>query len=79
MSGTKSGGLKAKQTNTELYGKDWYSKIGKLGGSAEHKGPRGFAAMPPEKRQAAGRKGGSNGSRSKKNYTVVKTDGNESR
>lgn len=32
MSGTKAGGAKAAVTNKELHGKDFYSRIGKLGG-----------------------------------------------
>jgi len=33
MAGTISGGKQAAATNKQKYGKDFYSKIGKLGGS----------------------------------------------
>lgn len=33
MSGSYAGGKKAEKTNKERYGKDWYSKIGRIGGS----------------------------------------------
>lgn len=32
MAGTKSGGLSAAQLNKKLYGEDYYSRIGKIGG-----------------------------------------------
>ena len=41
MSGTRAGGLKARDKNKELYGNDWYSKIGKIGG--KKCGMKGFA------------------------------------
>lgn len=56
-----TGGLLAAQTNMERYGKDFYSRIGSKGGKAI--GIKGFAAMPPEKRREAGRKGGSKSTR----------------
>lgn len=56
MAGTKEGGLKAAQKNRERYGEDWYSRIGRVGGKNGHTG--GFASMPKEKVQEAGRKGG---------------------
>lgn len=55
MAGNKIGGRKAAETNKRLYGKDWYAKIGKIGGSNGHTG--GFAANP-ELAKEAGRKGG---------------------
>lgn len=58
MAGTKAGGIKARETNLERYGEDYYQNIGYKGGSAEHLYPRGFAAMPQWKRQQAGAKGG---------------------
>lgn len=61
MSGTIKGGQKAAATNKERYGKDWYAKIGKIGGKNGHTG--GFASMSPEKIKAAGRKGGLTSSR----------------
>lgn len=56
MSGTKAGGLKARETNRTKYGEDFYSRIGTEGGSK--KVQKGFARMAPEKRREAGRKGG---------------------
>lgn len=55
MPGTKAGGAKAAETNKRLYGKDWYAKIGQIGGRNGHTG--GFAANPELAREA-GRKGG---------------------
>lgn len=55
MPGTRSGGLKARQTNIKLYGDDFYKKIGSLGGRAI--GYKGFAANP-ELARKAGSKGG---------------------
>ena len=56
MSGTKAGGLKARNTNIERHGKDFYHRIGKKGGQNGHTG--GFAANP-DLAKIAGRKGGS--------------------
>lgn len=55
MSGTKSGGKKAAKTNIRLHGKDFYKRIGQIGGRNGHTG--GFAANP-ELARIAGRKGG---------------------
>ena len=55
MAGTMAGGQKAAETNKRLYGKDWYAKIGQIGGRNGHTG--GFAANPELAREA-GRKGG---------------------
>ena len=55
MPGTKAGGLKAKKTNYELYGQDFYREIGRKGGQNGHTG--GFAANP-ELARLAGAKGG---------------------
>lgn len=55
MAGNKVGGQKAAETNKRLYGKDWYAKIGQIGGRNGHTG--GFAANPELAREA-GRKGG---------------------
>lgn len=63
MVATVEGGRKAAATNKAKYGDNFYINIGRKGGSAPRKGPRGFAAMPPEKRREAGRLGGSNSSR----------------
>lgn len=55
MAGTKAGGLKARQTNIERHGKDFYREIGRMGGMNGHTG--GFAANP-ELARLAGAKGG---------------------
>lgn len=60
MSGTKLGGMKARNTNIERYGKDFYKKIGAIGGRNGHTG--GFAANP-ELARLAGKKGGHMSSR----------------
>ncbi len=57
MSGTIIGGRKTAKTNKERHGEDFYKKIGHLGGSVKGVA-KGFALMPREKRQEAGRKGG---------------------
>lgn len=59
MSGTLEGGRKARDTNYKLHGKDFYKRIGAIGGR-NGKGPNytgGFAANP-ELARMAGRKGG---------------------
>lgn len=58
MSGTRKGGKAAARTNMKKYGPDFYSEIGRIGGSTKTSKPKGFAAMPREKVIAAGRKGG---------------------
>lgn len=55
MAGTKAGGIKAAKTNKKLHGKNFYKKIGSIGGKNGHTG--GFAANP-ELAKIAGRKGG---------------------
>lgn len=55
MAGTKAGGMKAAETNKKRYGKDFYKKIGSVGGKKSTTG--GFAANPELAREA-GRKGG---------------------
>ena len=55
MSGTLAGGRKARDTNYKLHGKDFYKRIGAIGGRNGHSG--GFAANP-ELARMAGRKGG---------------------
>lgn len=56
MSGTKEGGRKAATTNKLRHGKDFYSRIGAIGGRNGHTG--GFCSMTPEQRAECGRKGG---------------------
>ena len=43
MAGTKAGGLKARATNYQRYGKDHYRRIGAIGGRKSNTG--GFACM----------------------------------
>ena len=65
MSGTKVGGIKARETNYKNNGPDFYSKIGKIGGRNGHTG--GFASdvvgedglTGRERARVAGAKGGS--------------------
>ena len=52
---TKAGGIKAAKTNYERHGKDFYKRIGKIGGQNGHTG--GFFANR-ELAKEAGRKGG---------------------
>jgi hypothetical protein len=42
MAGTTKGGARAASTNKKKYGKDFYARIGKMGGQAGHTG--GFYA-----------------------------------
>lgn len=62
MAGNKEGGKKAAATNKKRWGKDWYARIGRIGGQ-RCGSKKGFAAMPIEKVKAAGRKGGCKSSR----------------
>lgn len=55
MPGTKAGGMKAAKMNKQLYGDDFYRRIGSKGGRNGHTG--GFAANPALAR-VAGAKGG---------------------
>ena len=55
MPGTKTGGLKARETNLKKYGKEFYRIIGSKGGQNGHTG--GFASNPALAR-TAGAKGG---------------------
>ena len=55
MAGTKAGGLKAAVTNKSKYGKDFYARIGAVGGRNGNTG--GFAANPALAK-IAGAKGG---------------------
>lgn len=63
MAGTKEGGKKAAATNKAKYGKEFYAKIGAVGGRKGHTG--GFAANP-ELARIAGAKGGKISRRTKK-------------
>lgn len=60
MAGTYEGGIAAAQTNKELYGEDFYVRLGHLSQIAWRKNgrkPRGFAANQ-ELASRAGKKGG---------------------
>ena len=63
MAGTKLGGAKAAATNKKKYGKDFYARIGAMGGKNGHTG--GFYANRKLARQA-GAKGGRISRRGKK-------------
>lgn len=54
MAGTKLGGKKAAQTNKTKYGRDFYARIGKMGGTVS----RGGGFTDPEVAREAGAKGG---------------------
>jgi len=55
MAGTVAGGKKAAATNKARYGKDFYKKLGKVGGS---KGTTGGFYADRDLASWAGRKGG---------------------
>lgn len=64
MGGTRAGGLLTAKTNKELYGEDWYQRIGAIGGKKGTKDGaiKGFASMrangQTQKIREAGRRGG---------------------
>ena len=60
MAGTSAGGKKASETNRKLHGKDFYARIGSIGGRNGHTG--GFASNP-ELARKAGAKGGRSSAR----------------
>lgn len=73
MPGTKTGGLKARETNLKKYGKEFYRIIGSKGGQNGHTG--GFAANPALARVAGSiggkksrRTGKTTGDRKEKEY-----------
>ena len=66
MSGTKAGGIKARESNYKNNGRDFYIKIGSKGGRHSHKG--GFYANP-DLAKKAGAKGGSISRRGEANKT----------
>lgn len=55
MAGTVTGGKKAAARNKELYGKEFYARIGAIGGKKT--GKKGFA-LDRERARLAGQKGG---------------------
>ncbi|MFE7720127.1 KGG domain-containing protein [Nocardia rhizosphaerihabitans] len=70
MAGTTAGGKKAAEKNRELYGADFYAKIGAKGGRLGHTG--GFAANP-ELARIAGAKGGRKSKRKPKTSAVAES------
>lgn len=60
ISGTRKGGIKARDTNLERHGKDFYKNIGAVGGS---KGFTGGFYGNPELAKRAGKIGGRNSHR----------------
>lgn len=62
MAGTKEGGKRAALTNYKLHGRDFYTRIGRIGGKNGNTG--GFAANP-ELAKIAGAKGGRKSKRGK--------------
>ncbi len=69
MAGTKDGGTKAAATNKAKHGKDFYARIGAMGGK---KGRTGGFAANPELARIAGAKGGRISRRRKKDDTAAK-------
>lgn len=57
MAGTKEGGRKARETNYKEHGRDFYKRIGRIGGKAPNMTPKGFAANK-ELASRAGKIGG---------------------
>jgi uncharacterized protein len=68
MSGTKVGGVKARDTNKKIYGDDFYRRIGAKGGKLGRTG--GFYA-DRELARRAGAKGGSISRRGKTKKVIV--------
>lgn len=73
MSGTLEGGAKARQTNKEKYGDDFYKRLGQMGGHKSHRG--GFAANP----ELAKRAGSIGGSRSKRGPAIKNKESEEAK
>lgn len=71
MAGTRASVLKARETIKETYGEDFYANIGRKGGG--RRVAKGFAKMDPEKRSAAGRKGGKISKRGRVKYTIAES------
>lgn len=71
MSGTVQGGRDAAKTNVSLYGKDFYARIGALGG-AKKGVKKGFAAN----RDLARKAGALGGSRSRRTKAVASRPAN---
>lgn len=59
MAGTKEGAIKARETNVQRHGRDFYKKIGSRSWQGKERSKiTGFALMSAEKRAELGRKGG---------------------
>ena len=69
MAGNRAGGKKAALKNKQLHGKDFYQRIGRIGGKNGHTG--GFASNP-ELAKIAGAKGGKKSRRGKSKKTLEK-------
>lgn len=69
MAGTKAGGQRAKKTNLERHGKDYFADIGSKGGRVRGV-KKGFAA-DPERARLAGIKGGARSRRGKRKVPLV--------
>lgn len=67
MAGTKKGGELAAKTNREKYGKDFYARIGAIGGKKT--GLKGFA-LDRERARRAGQVGGRISRRGKSTKSV---------
>ena len=68
MAGTVAGGIKARNTNYKKNGKDFYKRIGSLGGANSHNG--GFHANPALAK-IAGAKGGRISRRGEGSSTIL--------
>jgi general stress protein YciG len=73
MSGTRPGGFKARDTNKNLYGEDYFSRIGRLGGRKSRGG--GFT----NDRELARRAGALGGSMSRRGKKLTPTEKKEVR
>ena len=66
MAGTKTGGIKARETNKSKYGDNYYANIGRKGGSKSRPETRYFH-LHPEFAKIVGKKGGQISKRGKAN------------
>lgn len=68
MAGTQKGGVKAAQTNRDRYGKEFYARIGAIGGKKT--GLKGFA-LDRDRARRAGQIGGRISRRGKSTKTAA--------
>lgn len=68
MSGTKAGGIKARNTNLKKHGEDFYKRIGTKGGRNGHTG--GFASNP-ELARTVGAIGGRKSKRGSAKHNIL--------